>query len=113
MSELSYKGAETLLEAHKLITGDRNTNYGHPLDDYTQTCNIFEALTGIRLTPLQGIMFMRAVKLSRIRTAADRGETHYDSIVDDMGYAGCYAIVATVTRVSNIRDIDVVGWVGT
>ena len=86
-------GAEILLEAHSLITGDRQKQYAHPLYDYTQARDIFEGMTGICLTVEQAILFMVAVKLSRLRTALADGGWHHDSIVDTAGYLGCLAMV--------------------
>lgn len=87
------KGAEVLLEAHNLITGDRHNAYAHPLEDYTQTRDIFEALTGVSVTVEQAIMFMVSVKLSRLRTAMNEGRWAHDTVVDTAGYIGCLAMV--------------------
>lgn len=87
-------GADILLEAHKLITGERQAVYSHPRDDYQQTVDIFEALTGLHLTVEQGILFMVAVKLSRLRTNMVRGCLHHDSLVDTVGYLGCLNMAA-------------------
>lgn len=87
------KGAEVLLEAHNLITGDRNNEYAHPLDDYTQTRDIFQAITGVSLTVEQAILFMVSVKLSRLRTAMSEGRWAHDTVVDAAGYIGCLAMV--------------------
>lgn len=87
------KGAEVLLEAHNLITGDRHNEYAHPLEDYTQTRDIFEALTGIHMTVEEAILFMVSVKLSRLRTALSEGRWAHDTVVDTAGYIGCLSMV--------------------
>ena len=87
------KGAEVLLEAHNLITGDRHNAYAHPLEDYTQTRDIFEALCGVSLTVEQAILFMVSVKLSRLRTAMSEGRWAHDTVVDTAGYIGCLSMV--------------------
>jgi hypothetical protein len=87
------KGADVLLEAHNLITGDRHNAYAHPLEDYTQTRDIFEALCGVSLTVEQAILFMVSVKLSRLRTAMSEGRWAHDTVVDTAGYIGCLAMV--------------------
>lgn len=87
-------GADILLEAHQLITGDRQIAYSHPREDYQQTVEIFEGLTGLHLTVEQGILFMVAVKLSRLRTNMQRGCLHHDSLVDTIGYLGCLNMAA-------------------
>jgi hypothetical protein len=87
------KGADVLLEAHNLITGDRHNAYAHPLEDYTQTRDIFQAMTGVSLTVEQAILFMVSVKLSRLRTALDAGRWAHDTVVDTAGYIGCLSMV--------------------
>ena len=83
-------GAEILLEAHKLITGARQDAYSHPADDYGRTVAIFNAITGNKLTALDGILFMVCVKLSRLAHERKTGVHHRDNIVDAAGYLGCY-----------------------
>ena len=87
------KGADVLLEAHNLITGDRHNAYAHPLEDYTQTRDIFEALCGVSLTVEQAILFMVSVKLSRLRTAMSEDRWAHDTVVDTAGYIGCLSMV--------------------
>jgi hypothetical protein len=82
-------GAEILQEAFGLVTGARQEAYDHPAKDYAQTCEIFTALTGIELTVEQALLFMVAVKLSRLRTNLERGVLHHDSLVDTLGYLAC------------------------
>jgi hypothetical protein len=86
------RGAETLLEAHQLITGERNDSYDHPAHDYAKVVSIFESLTGVRLTVNEALLFMVSVKLARLRTNFDAGVLHRDSLVDAMGYLGCVAM---------------------
>lgn len=86
-------GAETILEAYRLITNDRNNSYGHPLDDYQKTVNIFHAMTGVELTAEQGVLFMVAVKLSRLNHNLTQGVLHQDSLIDAAGYLGCLSMI--------------------
>lgn len=87
-------GAEVLLQAHELITGKRQASYAHPSKDYSQTRDIFEAMTGVSLTVEQSILFMVAVKLSRLRTALASDQIDCrDTIIDTAGYIGCLAMV--------------------
>lgn len=82
-----------LTEAAGLVYGPRGELYDHPADDYERTVRIFNALTGIDLTPEQGVLFMLAMKLSR-NVYADLTnkplEQRRDSIVDTAGYLDCY-----------------------
>ena len=88
-------GAEILLEAHKLITGARQNSYSHPAEDYGRTVAIFKAMTGHNLSTLDGILFMVAVKLSRLQHERFTGITHKDNLVDAAGYLGCYEMART------------------
>lgn len=88
MSE-NIPGAEAVLEAYDLITGPRQEAYSHPSEDYRKVTDIFEALTGIRLTIDQALMFMIAVKMARLRTNLASGSLHRDSLIDAIGYLGC------------------------
>jgi hypothetical protein len=86
------KGAEALLEAYALVTGDRQEAYSHPSEDYAKVCAIFEAISGVSLTPEQALMFMIAVKFARLRTNLDKGILHRDSLVDAAGYLACLSM---------------------
>lgn len=88
-------GADILLDAYALITGPRQAAYAHPTEDYTKVTEIFSALTGIRLSLEQGILFMVAIKLARLRTNIEAGQMHWDSLVDAAGYLGCLGMVST------------------
>lgn len=82
---------ETILEeAQRLIFGDRRMDYGHPLDDYTRTANMFNAAFADKIktpfTPEELMLVMILVKISRFRVVPKR-----DSLVDGAGYFGCIA----------------------
>jgi Domain of unknown function (DUF6378) len=79
-------GESILLEAQRLTHGDRNANYGHPLDDYTRTAALMSALLSHKLsepiTAEEAGACMCAVKLSRHMHRPKR-----DNMVDLAGYA--------------------------
>jgi hypothetical protein len=91
MSE-HIKGADILLDAYDLVTGDRQRDYAHPSDDYAKVVAIFKTLTGVDLTIEQALLFMVSVKFARLRTNLAKGELHRDSIVDAAGYLACLAM---------------------
>jgi hypothetical protein len=88
--------AQTLDEAKRLVTGDRNAQYGPPTQDFSRTADLLTAL-GYGLTDHEGVIhalqpsdiatIMVALKLSRLMHS--RGKR--DSWVDLAGYAACGA----------------------
>lgn len=83
-----------LLTAHDLTHGERRDAYSHPYNDYSKVVGIFQAITGITLTPAQGSLFMVSVKLARLDTNDKKNLIHLDSVVDAAGYLWCYAQIA-------------------
>jgi hypothetical protein len=97
-------GAEVLTKAHELITGDRQNAYSHPLDDYSRTVSIFNALKGEDLlTAEDGILFMLCVKLSRLMHEIDNGMNLPDNTVDAAGYLGCLAMARERIRATELE----------
>ncbi len=71
-----------LEEANRLVHGDRNQDYGSPLDDFTRTAKMWSAILGCEVTPEQVGLCMCAVKISR-QCNKPKG----DNLVDLAGYA--------------------------
>lgn len=81
---------DTILdEAKRLTRGDRNKDYGHPIDDYDRTAAIWSIVLGTKVTAEQAILCMIGVKMSRLC----HDITKHDSHVDVAGYADCLARV--------------------
>lgn len=81
------EGDDSILEeAYRLTHGERNTDYGHPLDDYTRTSALWNALLAHKLkeplTPEDTALAMCCVKMSRHVHAPKR-----DNMTDLAGYA--------------------------
>lgn len=91
MSE-HIKGADILLDAYDLVTGDRQRDYSHPSDDYGKVVAIFQTLTGVELSIEQALLFMVSVKFARLRTNLEANKLHRDSIVDAVGYLACLSM---------------------
>ena len=73
-----------LTEAEALVMGERGEAYGHPLDDYTRTAQMWSAILDTEVTAEQAIMCMICVKLSRECHKPSR-----DNCVDVAGYILC------------------------
>lgn len=79
---MSSEHESVLNEAQRLVHGDRNASYGHPLDDFRRTAKMWSAILGVEVRPEQVGLCMIAVKLSRECHRPKR-----DNLVDIAGYA--------------------------
>jgi len=82
-----------LLEAQRLVHGDRQAAYGHPWSDFSRTAKIWSAILGIEVTPEQVGLCMIGVKLSRQVNKPGR-----DNLVDLSGYAETVQMVHDETE---------------
>jgi len=82
-----------LTQAEELINGDRRADYGHPLDDFTRTAHMWQAILGVRVSPEQVGLCMVALKMSRFLNKPKN-----DNLVDGAGYFG------TIEMIQNERE---------
>lgn len=73
---------ELLKEADALVNGDRQSAYGHPLDNFTQTASLWSTYLGYTIEPKHVGIMMILAKISRQANAPKR-----DNLVDIAGYA--------------------------
>ncbi len=73
-----------LAEASSLTSGERNKDYGDPVENMTHIASIFNAMTGHEIKPSEVPMFHIATKLAR-KKASPLKRDHY---VDIMAYIG-------------------------
>ncbi len=82
-NELLDPPESVLMEAEDIIHGDRNQDYGHPLDNHGRTAGFWSTYLGIDLTPEQVCVMNILQKLSRSMNRMTR-----DTLVDVCGYSG-------------------------
>lgn len=78
---------ETLEEALKIVTKDRNSQYGDPEKNFETIADLWATYTGQTFTPYDVAVMMILVKVSRIVTSPQV----LDHWVDIAGYAACGA----------------------
>lgn len=84
--------SSVLLEAERLVHGERQASYGHPKDDFSRTAALATIVLAKRLsgplTPEDVAKFMVCVKLSREVNGHKR-----DNLVDLCGYVETLAML--------------------
>lgn len=99
MASRETSGAEIISEAYDLITGQRQSDYNHPLIDYQRTSDIYNALIGKSvMTPEMAVMFMVAMKLSRLINEMQCDMDIPDNTRDAIGYLGCLNMIRTTRK---------------
>lgn len=71
-------------EAKKLVSGDRQAQYGPPDQDFTRTADMWSAWKGVHFEPYEVAVFMILLKMSRQKHQRKR-----DNWVDVAGYSHC------------------------
>ena len=72
-------------EAQRLVGGDRQADYGHPIEDFTRTGRMWAAILGLpEVSAEQVALCMVGVKISREVNRPKR-----DNRVDGVGYLLC------------------------
>jgi hypothetical protein len=77
---------EALREAAKIISGERNKQYGNPEDNFERTAKIWSVILGIKISNEDVAMMMVGLKVARY---ASKSGFQADTWVDIAGYAGC------------------------
>lgn len=82
--------AEILDAAKKIVTGEREKQYGSPEDNFDVIARFWSTYAGHSFTPVDVAMMMTLLKVARIKT----GHYKADSYIDACGYLACAAEIA-------------------
>ena len=74
-----------LTEAQRVVHGDRNDAYGHPLTDFQRVAGIWSEILQTPITPTQVGLCLVGLKLAR--AAIQSSAIRRDTLVDIAGYA--------------------------
>lgn len=88
-----HEREQILLDAAKLIVGDRNADYGDPYEDFSLTADFWESYIGriierrggLIIEPHDVAIMMSLLKISRLSWTPNKK----DHWVDIAGYIGC------------------------
>lgn len=81
---------KVLDDALRIVSSDRNKEYGEPEDNFSRIAALWEAFQGRQFTSTDVAIMMALVKVARIATSPGK----LDHYVDLAGYAACAAEVA-------------------
>lgn len=85
-SEPSTLRVEALREAARIISGERDRQYGKPEDNFKRIAKIWSVTLGIEITNEDVAMMMVGLKVARY---ASKSGFQPDTWVDIAGYAAC------------------------
>lgn len=93
---MSKLGDSFLEEAYSLVNGDRQAQYGSPLESFERTARLWSEVLGIEVTPEQVALCLVQLKMSREIANPKR-----DNLVDIAGYV---EVVSMIERERDRRD---------
>lgn len=80
-----------LEEANKLVDGDRQDAYGHPIKDFAKIVDLTKPILESDIDPrLKHALYMIQIKVARLLETPD----HRDSMIDIAGYIKTYEMCA-------------------
>lgn len=91
---------EILDTANDIINGDRNRDYGEPIDNFTRTAKLLSGYLGIELGPVDVAVIQILLKVDRIKTSPEK-EDHW---VDIAGYSACGGECAAIEEARNSKE---------
>lgn len=85
-SEQQPLRVEALREAARIISSDRNKQYGSPENNFERTAQIWSVILGVPISNEDVAMMMVGLKMARY---ASKSGYQPDTWIDIAGYAGC------------------------
>lgn len=82
LSEFNNHRSDCLIDALDLINGDRNREYGEPIDNFQRVADGWSIVLGAPVTPHQVALCMAWLKIARLTESP----LHSDSYKDAAGY---------------------------
>lgn len=76
---------QVLKEALKIVTNDRQKNYGTPEDNFSIIANLWGSYLGCKISTTDVALLMVLLKIARARS----NNGYVDNYVDIAGYAAC------------------------
>lgn len=92
---------EALREAVRIISGDRDVQYGAPEDNLGRIAKIWSVIFGIDITAQDVAMAMVGLKMARY---VNKGTFQADTWIDIAGYAGIGYEVGKLAEVQQVVD---------
>lgn len=86
------------------IIEQRDDDYGSPLATMQNIADLFDRITGVKLTDWHVAMLLHCVKLARLRTAPGK----QDNYLDGVNYLGFAALAAESKKGSVGADADAI-----
>ena len=86
--------SEVLQTAEKMVTGQREQDYGTPENNFERIAGLWSVYLGFDISAVDVAMMMALLKIARIAAGSDKE----DSFVDLAGYAACAAEIAEHTQ---------------
>ena len=82
MSRYNNLRSECLDDAMQLLTGDRNVEYGEPIENFERVATGWSIILNANVTPHEVALCMAWLKIARLTETPD----HKDSYTDAAGY---------------------------
>lgn len=82
----AYLRGSVLVEAGKVINGERQDSYGNPEDSFAEIGTLWGWYLGRALSPADVAMMMALLKFAR-----EKNQRKRDNVVDACGYLALYA----------------------